>query len=312
MNTGPWYAIGAYATWGLLPVYLKWLQHVPVLQLISHRILWSCLILCSAIFLSRQWAAFRAAVATPRVLKVYLAAAMLIGINWLVYVWAVNSGFIIESSLGYFINPLISVFLGVVLLGERLRRWQWVAIGFATAGVLYLTVAYGHPPWIALTLAFTFATYGLVKKIGPLGSLYGLMLETGILLVPGLLYLLYSDSIGQGAFLHTGPISDVLLVGTGLVTAVPLLMFASAAPRIPLSLLGVLQYIAPTIQFMLGVLVYREAFTHSQFIGFGSVWAGLIIFGADGFFAHRTQAALAEQIKSIGRKRDFSGGHCCR
>jgi chloramphenicol-sensitive protein RarD len=302
MNKGPWYAVGAYATWGFLPVYLKWLQHVPPLQLISHRIVWSCLMLGATILLLRQWTAFRSAVLTPRVITVYLAAAILIGVNWLVYVWAVNSGFIVESSLGYFINPLLSVFLGVVLLRERPRPWQWVAIGFAMAGVLYLTLAYGHLPWIALTLASTFGIYGLVKKIGPLGSLYGLTLETGILLVPALFYLVYSDGIGQGAFLHTDTVTDVLLVGTGLVTAIPLLMFASAAPRIPLSLLGILQYIAPTLQFLLGVLVYREPFTHSQFIGFGSVWAGLIIFGADGFLANRSQATLADQIKGIGRK----------
>jgi chloramphenicol-sensitive protein RarD len=288
MNNGVWYAVGAYATWGLLPVYLKWLQHVPSSQLVSHRVLWSCLMLYSAILLSRQWKAFQTAVLTPRVVKVYLAAAVMIGINWLVYVWAVNSGFIIETSLGYFINPLVSVLLGVVLLHERLRPWQWIAIGFAAAGVLYLTVTYGHPPWIALTLAFTFAAYGLVKKIGPLGSLYGLMLETGTLLVPAVLYLLYCDAVGQGAFLHTGAVSDVLLLGTGLVTALPLLMFATAAPRIPLSLLGMLQYIAPTIQFLLGVLVYREPFTHSQLIGFGGVWAGLVIFWAEGFYASKS------------------------
>lgn len=302
MNKGPWYAVAAYAMWGFMPVYLKWLQHVPALELTGHRILWSCLMLWVAILLSHQWAAFRSAVRVPRVLKVYLAAAMLIGITWLVYVWAVNAGFIIETSLGYFINPLVSVFLGVVLLGERQRPWQWVAIGFAAAGVLYLTLAYGHLPWISLTLALSFSTYGLVKKIGPLGSLDGLMLETGMLLVPALLYLLYLDGIGQGAFLHSGAVSDLLLIGTGLVTAVPLLMFASAAPLIPLSLLGVLQYIAPTIQFLLGVLVYKEPFTHSQFIGFGGVWIGLIIFGAEGFFAHRAQTARRDQAKGMGRK----------
>ncbi len=284
MNKGPWYAAGAYATWGLLPAYLKWLQHVPASQLVCHRVLWSCLLLCGTILLSRQWGPFRRAV-DASVAKVYLVAATLIGINWLLYVWAANSGFIIELSLGYFIGPLISVFLGVVLLRERLRLLQWVAIGFATAGVLYLTLAYGHLPWIALTLGVTFSSYGLVKKMAPLGSLFGLMLETGILLVPALVYLLYSDSIAQGAFLHAGAISDMLLIGTGVVTAVPLLMFAAAAPRISLSLLGVLQYIAPTLQFLLGALVYRELFTHSQFIGFASVWAGLIIFVTEGFFA---------------------------
>jgi len=200
MDKGVWYAAGAYATWGLLPVYLKWLQHVPALQLIGHRIVWSCLILYAAILLSRQWKAFQTAVLTPRVIMIYVAAATLIGVNWLVYVWAVNSGFIIETSLGYFINPLVSVSLGVVLLHERLRPWQWVAVGCAAGGVLYLTLTYGHLPWIALTLAFTFGTYGLVKKIGPLGSLYGLMLETGILLMPALFYLLYTENVGQGAF----------------------------------------------------------------------------------------------------------------
>jgi chloramphenicol-sensitive protein RarD len=287
MNKGAWYAVGAYATWGLLPVYFKWLQHVPVLQLVSHRILWSCLMLYSAILLSRQWGTFQKAILTPRVAKVYLAASVLIGINWLLFVWAVSSGFIVETSLGYFINPLVSVFLGVVLLGERLRPWQWVAIGFAATGVLYLTFSYGHPPWIALTLAFTFGTYGLLKKIGPLGSLYGLMIETGALLVPAVLYLLYCSAFVQGVFLHGDLVSAGLLIGTGLVTAVPLLMFAAAAPRIPLSLLGVLQYIAPTLQFLLGVLVYREPFTQSQLIGFGGVWMGLLIFGVEGFFARK-------------------------
>ncbi len=291
MDKGFWYAVGAYSIWGLLPVYLKWLQHVPALQIVCHRILWCSLVLWIAIALSRQWAAFRGAVLTPRVLKVYAAAALLIGINWSVYVWGVNSGFIVETSLGYFINPLISVFLGVVLFRERLRPWQWVAIGFATAGVLYLTIAYGRLPWIALTLAFTFATYGLVKKIGPLGSLFGLMLETGILVVPALICVFYFNTIGQGAFLHAGAFSDMLLIGTGLVTAVPLLMFASAARRIPLSLLGILQYIAPTLQFLLGVIVFQEPFSQSQSIGFSFVWTGLVIFGTEGFFAGKAQRA---------------------
>ncbi len=289
MNKGFWYAVGAYSIWGLLPVYLKLLQHVPALQIVCHRILWCSIILCGSILISRQWMAFRGALLSRRVLKVYLAAALLIAINWSVYVWAVNSGFVVEASLGYFINPLVSVFLGVVLFREHLRRWQWVAIGFATAGVLYLAFVYGRLPWIALALAFTFSIYGLVKKIGPLASLFGLMLETGILVAPSMICLLYFDTIGQGAFLHNSAVSDVLLVGTGLVTAVPLLMFAKAARRIPLSLLGILQYIAPTLQFLLGVIAYREPFTQSQFIGFCFVWVGLIIFGTEGFLAGKAR-----------------------
>jgi chloramphenicol-sensitive protein RarD len=217
----------------------------------------------------------------------YLAAAVLLSVNWFVYVWSVNAGFIVETSLGYFINPLVSVLLGVVFLRERLRRWQWVAVALATAGVLYLAWSYGAPPWIALTLAFTFGTYGLVKKVAPLGSLNGLTLETGMLALPAVLYLIYEDIMGRGAFLRGGPLSDGLMAGAGLVTMVPLLMFVSAARRIPLSLLGILQYMAPTLQLLIGVMVYGEAFTRTKAVGFGVVWASLVIFGIDGLIAAR-------------------------
>jgi len=291
MNKGIWYGIGAYVTWGLFPIYWKWLHHVPAVQLISHRVLWSFLLLFVFILVSRQWNVFRTAALKLRVQRIYLVAAVLIGINWLVYIWAVNAGFIVEASLGYYINPLLNVLMGVVFLRERLRPLQWIPLGLAAVGVLYLTFAYGSLPWIALTLAFSFGAYGLVKKTAPLGSLYGLTLETGLLFLPALLYLVYSEMTGQGAFLHTGATSDVLLMGAGLMTTIPLLMFASAARRIPLSLVGILQYIAPTLQFLLGVLVYGEPFTHTQFIGFSIVWVALILFGAEGFFVHRAERA---------------------
>ncbi len=279
--------------WGLFPVYWKWLQHVPALQLISHRILWSCLILIGVILFSRQSKAFLDIALTPPILRIYIVAALLIGVNWLVYVWAVNSDFIIEASLGYFINPLFSILLGVIFLRERLRIGQWIPIGLAALGVLYLTFTYGRLPWIALTLAFTFGFYGLVKKTAPLGALYGLTLETGLLFLPALLYLIYTDYTGQGAFLHMGARSDLLMVGAGLMTTVPLLMFSSAAQRIPLTLVGILQYIAPTMQFLLGVLVYRESFTYAQLVGFGMVWAALIILGVEGMLTHRRQVTVA-------------------
>lgn len=291
MNKGIWYAVGAYATWGLFPVYWKWLHRVPALQLLNHRIIWSFLTLFIIILFLRRRKTFQTVALTPRILGASLMAAVLISINWLTYVWAVNAGFIIETSLGYFINPLLSVLMGVFFFRERLRPWQWVPLGLAAAGVLYLTFAYDSPPWIALTLAFSFGIYGIVKKTAALGSFYGLTLETGILLLPATLYLLYVEKAGQGAFLHTGTILDILLVGSGLVTAIPLLMFASAARRIPLSLLGILQYIAPTLQFLLGVLVYREPFTHAQLIGYGLVWMALIIFGLESLIAYRTQPA---------------------
>ena len=289
MNKGIWYGIGAYVTWGLFPIYWKWLYAVPALQLIGHRILWSFVLLFAFIFLSHQWSVFRAMALKPRVLRVYLVAAALISINWLVYIWAVNAGYIVQVSLGYYINPLLNVLMGVLFLRERLRPSQWVPLGLAAAGVLYLNFAYGSLPWIALTLAFSFGLYGLVKKTAPLGSLYGLTLETGLLFLPALFYLLYSETTRQGAFLHSGAISDALLVGAGLMTTIPLLMFASAARRIPLSLVGILQYIAPTLQFLLGVLVYGEPFTHTQFIGFGIVWLALILFGVEGYLASRSR-----------------------
>lgn len=172
MKKGIWYAVGAYVIWELFPIYWKWLHHVPALQLISHRIFWSFFTLLIVLLIIRKWKAFQRAAYKKRVLRIYSGAALLIGINWLTYVWAVNAGYIVETSLGYFINPLLSVLLGVVFLHERLRRWQWFPIGLASAGVLFLTLAYGSLPWIALTLAFSFGIYGLVKKTAPLGSLY--------------------------------------------------------------------------------------------------------------------------------------------
>jgi chloramphenicol-sensitive protein RarD len=287
MNKGLWYAIGAYLTWGLFPIYWKWLAQVPAIQLIGHRIDWSFVMLLALILVTRQWKKFRMAALTGRVLRIYFISALLIGANWLIYVWSVNAGYIVEASLGYFINPLFSVLLGVVFLRERLRPLQWLPVGLAAAGVLYLTFIYGSLPWIALSLAFTFGLYGLVKKTAPLGSLYGLTLETGLLFLPALAYLLYVNATGSGAFLHSSPTANLLMVGAGLVTIVPLLMFSSATRQIPLSLVGILQYITPSMQFLLGVLVYREAFSSHQLLGFGIVWLGLIIFWAEGFFAHR-------------------------
>lgn len=296
MKKGILFGIGAYALWGFFPVYWKLLQQVPALQLLGHRIGWSFLLLLAVIVTTKQWADFRAQL-TKRTLFIYLIAALLIGVNWLTYVWAVNAGFIVESSLGYFINPLISVLLGVIILRERLRPAQWIPLGLAAAGVIYLTTHYGRLPWIALTLAFTFGLYGLVKKLAPLGSLHGLTFETGILFLPALAYLLFSEINGTGAFLHAGIASDLLMVGAGAVTTIPLLMFASAARSIPLTIVGLLQYIAPTLQFLLGVLVYKEPFNQTRLIGFSIVWLALIIFWVENYLARR---AAAEPVPELG------------
>lgn len=287
INEGIIYGIGAYALWGFFPVYWKALQHIPALQLLWHRVGWSFLLLIIIILLTKQWKTFRVKALTYKTLRIYFLAAVLIGINWLTYVWAVNSGYVVEASLGYFINPLLSVLLGAVFLRERLRRAQWIPVGLVAAGVIYLTSVYGSIPWIALTLAVTFGLYGLVKKISPLSSLYGLTLETGVLFLPALIYLVLAEKNGTGAFLHTDRISDLLMIGAGTITTVPLLMFASAAKRIKLMLMGILQYISPTLQFLLGVMVYREEFDKTRFMGFCIVWSALIIFWVENYIHHR-------------------------
>jgi chloramphenicol-sensitive protein RarD len=292
---GVWYAVAAYTLWGFLPVYWKWLHHVPALQLLGHRIVWSFLSLLIVIWLTRRGRAFLTALRDPKTVRTYVVAGVFLGINWLTYVWAVNAGFIVETSLGYFINPLLSVVLGVVFLGERLRLGQWIPIGLAAGGVFYLTFVYGSLPWIALLLASCFGIYGLLKKKAPLGSLFGLTLETGALFIPALVYLSFVAWSGEGAFLHTSVISDLLLVFAGVMTIVPLLMFASAAQRIPLSMVGLLQYIAPTLMFILGVAVYGEPFSAARLIGFAIVWVALIIYAVEGVLHRQPKPAVEDR-----------------
>jgi chloramphenicol-sensitive protein RarD len=290
MKNGIWYALGAYIVWGIFPFYWKLLAGFPALQLLGHRILWSFLLLLGIILVAQQGKALWAAI-NRRVLIIYTTAAVLIAINWLTYVWAVGAGFIIETSLGYFINPLFSVLLGVVFLGERLRPLQWLPIGLATVGVLYLTFAYGSLPWVALTLAISFGFYGLVKKTAPLEALQGLTFETGILFLPALGYLLYCEFSGTGAFMHSATLMDLMLIGAGLVTVTPLMLFAMAVKRIPLATIGILQYVNPTLQFLLGVYIFKEPFDHHRLIGFSIVWIALFIFGLEGFITgHKFRA----------------------
>jgi chloramphenicol-sensitive protein RarD len=287
LRKGVLYAFSAYLLWGLVPLYWKQIKHVPAIQLIGHRITWSFILLAVVLLAMRKWPELRAQAFNRKIIGIYFIAALLVGANWFIYVWAVNSGYIVEASLGYFINPLLSVFLGLLFLGERLRLFQWIALGLAAAGVLYLTFDYGHLPWISLGLAFTFGFYGLVKKIAPLGSLIGLTFETGILFLPALFFLAYQNWLGQGAFLHTGLKSDFLMAGAGFITTIPLLLFVSAARRIPLTTVGILHYITPTCQFLLGVLKYREPFSTTRAIGFGIVWIALIILGVEGLLSLR-------------------------
>lgn len=297
MNKGILYGIGAYVLWGFFPIYWKLLHEVPALQVIGHRIGWSFILLLMYIILTKKWNDFRSASFNWKTVGIYSIAAVLLFFNWLIYVWGVNAGFIVETSLGYFINPLLSVLLGVIFLRERLRPLQWIPVTLAAIGVGYLTFVYGRLPWIALSLAFSFGFYGFVKKLSPLGSLYGLTLETAIIFPVALIYLVFVGFTGSGAFLHDGTLVDMFLVGAGLVTTIPLLMFASAAKQIPLTIVGLLQYIAPTIQFLIGIFIYKEPFDHEHFIGFAIVWVALIIFVVESYLVRR---APVQPIPELG------------
>ena len=287
---GVLFGVGAYLIWGFFPLYFKLLQEVPALQIMFHRMVWSFLFLMLLVFLKQDWAGLKVQLTRPRVLLVYAVSGGLLSMNWFVYIWGVNSGHVVETSLGYFINPLVSVLLGVVFLRERLRTMQWVPVGLAAAGVVYLTIEYGALPWIALALAFSFGMYGLVKKISPLGAFHGLTLETGIIFLPALIYLLYIQSQGSGFFGNSPVHISLLLALSGLVTALPLLMFGSAARTIPLSMVGILQYIAPTCQFLLGVFVFGEPFTAIQLVGFAAIWIALGIYSLEGLLVRRASA----------------------
>ena len=285
---GVWYGVAAYCIWGLLTLYWRLFPHVPAIQVLGHRIVWAFVVLAAIV--ATSWSRRRAVIVSlaPGVIGLYAVAAALISINWFLFLWAVNNGMVVASSLGYFITPLVNVLLGVVVLRERLRPMQWIAVTLAFAGVVHLTLAYGGIPWIALALAGSFGGYGLVKKKAPLPSLEGLALETAVLFLPAALYLAVLHRQGSGAFLSHDVLTDALLVAAGGITVVPLLLFASAVRRIPLSVVGVLQYISPTIQFLLGVFVIREPFTPTQLSGFGLVWLGLFVFGLDGVRARKT------------------------
>ena len=277
----------AYTIWGFFPIYWKALAGVSPLQLICHRIVWSFVILAVLIARSQEFRATWQAAKSPRTVMIYTVAGVAIAANWLLYVWAVGVNEIVQISLGYFINPLLSVVLGMIVFHERLRRLQWVSVALAAAGVVYLGVALESVPWIALVLAASFGTYGLMKKIAPLGPVQGLTFETGVLFIPAAAYLIVEELAGRGAFMHVDPVRNMLMLGGGPVTTLPLLMFAAGVRRIPLSLVGMLQYINPTMQFMIGVMLYKEPFTRTQLIGFGLVWCALVVFAIEGYVSSR-------------------------
>jgi len=283
--------IGAYALWGILPIYFKTLHMVAPLEMLANRIVWSLFFMLGIITWRKGWRALRISLHNRKAVFTYAVAAVLLAVNWYVYIWAVNENHILDASLGYFINPLMNVVLGVFVLGERLRAGQWLAIGVAAAGVAYLTWNYGQLPWIALVLASSFAIYGVLKKKAPLPAQEGLTIETATLFLPALAALLWMEASGNGALMTGSWWVVFLLLLSGPITAIPLLMFAGAARVVPLSTLGVLQYLAPTGQFLVGVFLYGEIVTPSRLIGFAIIWAALLIFWVEGALQRRARMA---------------------
>ncbi len=287
MRTGIFSAALAFLCWGLFPLYFHAVKEVPSMQILAHRMIWSLAFLLIVLALRRQWR-WLEQVRQPRVFWSFVASALLLSANWLLYIWAVNNGHVIEASLGYFINPLVNIMFGYLLLKERLRRVQWIAIAIAALGVAWLTWQSGSVPWIALCLAASFGAYGLLRKTAALGALEGLSFETMVLFPVAAIYVGWLTMHGENAFLNTP--SDTtrwLLIAAGPITAIPLLLFASGARQIPLSILGLLQYLAPTIQFLLGVLLFKEAFTADRLVGFALIWAALILFAGEGLIRSR-------------------------
>jgi chloramphenicol-sensitive protein RarD len=285
--SGFWATVGAFLIWGVFPIYWKWLAAVPALQIMAHRLSWCFVIVAAYLVARRGWSWWRPLVAQPRLLRLLSTSAVLIALNWWLYIWAVNAGHIVETSLGYFINPLVNVLLGVVVLKERLNGRQWLAVAVAAGGVVWLTAQTGAPPWIALALAFSFGLYGLIRKIAVVEAIPALGLESSILFVPAVMYLLWAQFAGSAAFGHAGGAIDALLICSGLVTAIPLVLFAYGAQRIPYSMVGILQYIAPSLQLACGVLLYDEPFSGTQLIGFGCIWLALAIYAGDGLLRLR-------------------------
>ena len=293
-----WAAVAAFVLWGLMPLYWHALRTVPSLQIVLHRIVWSTLLVGGLLCWRSGFDWLRASLARRGIAKWLALSGMLIGFNWGLYIWAVNAGHVVETSLGYFINPLLNVLIGVLFLREKLRPVQWASIAIAGIGVLWLTLRFGQLPWIALALAGSFALYGLIRKLVHVEALPGLAIEGGYLLLPALAALGWIEAQGQGGFLSLqhgyGFAIDAMLLFAGLLTALPLIGFAYAVRRIPLSTVGVLQYIAPTLQFLAGVLVFREAFDRDRAIGFAFIWIALVLFAGDGMLrARRASVANA-------------------
>jgi len=285
--SGVIYAGSAFLIWGLGPIYWKALAAVPSLEIIFHRVVWSFAFILILIIAGRRWQEFFSALKNVRILLTLSSTATILALNWLIYIWAINNEHILQGSLGYYINPLVNIVFGVLILRERLRPFQILAVVMAGAGVVYLTFSYGEFPWIALALACSFGLYGLIRKVAPVGPLVGLGVETVLLTGPAAAYLIYTEAEGTAAFLHAGTRIDLLLLGTSILTAVPLTLFTAGARRITLSTLGLMQYIAPTGIFLLAVFYYHEPFSTAKVWTFIMIWTALALYSTDSILYYR-------------------------
>jgi chloramphenicol-sensitive protein RarD len=293
---GFWYGFAAFFTWGLFPLYWIALEPAGATEVLGHRIVWSVLTMAVLVAVLRLWPRIRLIVADRRRLLLITIGSVLIAVNWAVFIWGVTNGHVVETSLGYFINPLVLIFLGVAIMGERLRLVQWIAIVIATVAVVQLTFDYGRPPWVALALAFSFGTYGLMKKKADVGAVEGLAIETMILAPVALGYLVFLHADGSGTFGREGLLHALLIAGSGIVTAIPLLLFGGAATRVPMTTLGLLQYVAPIMQFVLGLVVFGEQMTPARWVGFGLVWCALTIITAESLVTRRRAVPMAVDV----------------
>ena len=289
----------AYAMWGLFPLYWPLLRPAGAVEILAHRIFWSLVVMALLVVLLGRTRHLRGVIDDRRTLGILAVAAAVITVNWGTYIWGVNNGHVVETSLGYFINPLVTVLMGVVILGERLRRLQWVAMGIATLAVLGLTVEYGRPPWVALALAFSFGSYGLAKKKANVGAVESLTVETLVLAPLAAGYILWLVEQNTSTFGAEGASHALLITTAGVVTAVPLICFGAAATRVSMTTIGLLQYLAPTIQFALGVLLFHEAMPPMRWVGFALVWLALVIFTYEALNHRRRQLRLTAEASAV-------------
>lgn len=284
MNPGILYAFCAYVIWGMFPIYFKSLQEIPPLEVLMYRMVWALVFLAIVLSVRRQWSWLKPVLRQPRVLAGFTASALLLSSNWYLYIWSVNNDRVIDASLGYFMTPLVNVLLGSMMLGERLRRLQWMAVGMAAIGVLWLTWQNGQPPWISLLLGITFGLYGLLRKTAALGTLEGLSLETMLLLPLAVVSLLFMTAQGAHGFGDASISTKWLMLASGPITAIPLLLFGAAARLVPLSTMGLMQYITPSLQLMVGIWLYHEPFGGARLIGFAAIWVALGLYSLDGIW----------------------------